>query len=195
MEQEEYYRLLDNSQRRVRETQTGIKRFLYEKIDWRDRLICISGARGTGKTTLILQHIREFFEGDMDKAIYVSLDNLWFETHSLQELIECHYRNGGTHIFIDEVHYVRNWQLIIKNIYDDYADLHIVFTGSSLLKIDADSGDLSRRQIKYVLPGLSFREYLCFEGVANKAAVDLEDLLNAHRDIAGEYTDNIRILK
>ncbi len=85
--------------------------------------------------------------------------------------VEEHYNNGGTHIFIDEVHYQNDWQLILKNIYDDNPDLHIVYIGSSLLKIDYESGDLSRRQITYKMPGLSFREYLLFEGVGEWDAI------------------------
>lgn len=97
MTNDEYYKMLDLSLKRVQEVSMITKRFLYDKIDWRDRLISISGSRGTGKTTLILQHIKDEFKTSKEKALYVSLDNLWFETHSLSELIEMHYMNGGTH--------------------------------------------------------------------------------------------------
>lgn len=195
MDIDEYYRMLDLSNRRVREIKLNTKRFLLDKIDWRDRLISISGSRGTGKTTLILQHIKSAFERDLEKALYVSLDNLWFETHSLQELVDLHYKNGGTHIFLDEVHYLKNWQIIIKNLYDDYPNVNIVYTGSSLLKIDYNSGDLSRRQMVYNLPGLSFREYLYFENIYNQEAVTLKKLLSDHKEIAGKITEGIPVLK
>ncbi len=195
MEMEEYYRILDLSNRRIRENNYSTKRFLLDKIDWRDRLICISGSRGCGKTTMILQHIHSDFTKNLDAALYVSLDNLWFATNSLSELVDMHYKNGGTHIFLDEVHYLKDWQLIIKNLYDDYPKLNIVYTGSSLLRIDSESGDLSRRQVVYSLPGLSFREYLNFEEIIDTEAVPLEKLLKDHKKIAEELIPNRPILK
>lgn len=195
MEMEEYYRILDLSNRRIRENNYSTKRFLLDKIDWRDRLICISGSRGCGKTTMILQHIHSDFTKNLDAALYVSLDNLWFATNSLSDLVDMHYKNGGTHIFLDEVHYLKDWQLIIKNLYDDYPKLNIVYTGSSLLRIDSESGDLSRRQVVYSLPGLSFREYLNFEEIIDTEAVPLEKLLKDHKKIAEEFTPNRPILK
>ena len=193
MEIEDYRQIQNISRRRVREIPVDIKRFLYTKIDWRDRLIAITGSRGTGKTTLILQHIKECFKEKPDAALYVSLDNLWFETHSLTELVEIHYNNGGTHIFIDEIHHMSDWQLKIKNIYDDFPGLSIAYTGSSLLKIDALSGDLSRRQVRYTLPGLSFREYLYFEKVIEIDPVSLPDLLSDHAGIANDISEKIRV--
>lgn len=195
MDNEEYYKMLDLSNRRVRESAYTTKRFLLEKIDWRDRLICISGSRGCGKTTMLLQHIHSDFEKNQDEALYVSLDNLWFETHSLSELVDMHCKNGGTHVFLDEVHYLKNWQIIIKNLYDDYPKLKIVYTGSSLLRLDYGSGDLSRRQVTYHLPGLSFREYLYFENIVDIKSVELTKLLTKHRELAEEITPDKAILK
>lgn len=195
MEFEDYYKMLDLSRRRINSISLTTRRFLLDKIDWRDRLISIIGSRGTGKTTLILQHIRESFTSGSDTVLYVSMDNLWFESHSLPELAEMHYQNGGTHIFIDEVHYLKNWQKIIKYLYDDFPELHIVYTGSSLLKIDYESGDLSRRQITYALPGLSFREYLYFEQAVQTDAVSLHDLLEKHVSLAIEITEKVKVFK
>ncbi|MBP5465179.1 MAG: AAA family ATPase, partial [Treponema sp.] len=159
METEAYYKILDASGRKIREINIGTERFLLKKIDWRDRLIQVSGARGTGKTTMLLQHNKSAFKANPDAALFVSLDSLWFETNSLLDLADLHYKNGGTHLFIDEVHYLKNWQQVIKNLYDDYPKLNIVYTGSSMLRIETEGGDLSRRQIIYTHPGLSFREY------------------------------------
>ncbi len=195
MEIEEYYRILDLSNRRIRENSYTTMRFLLDKIDWRDRLICISGSRGCGKTTMILQHISSAFEKNLESALYVSLDNLWFATNSLSELADMHYKNGGTHIFLDEVHYLKDWQMIIKNLYDEHPKLNIVYTGSSLLRIDYESGDLSRRQVVYSLPGLSFREYLNFEDVIDTENLSLEELLEDHKKIAEELAPNKAILK
>ena len=193
MEIEDYYKMLDLSRRRVNNISMETKRFLLQKIDWRDRLISITGSRGTGKTTLILQHIRETFPVESETALYVSMDNLWFETNALSDLIDFHYKNGGTHVFIDEIHYLKNWQKILKNIYDDYPELHIVYTGSSLLKIDYESGDLSRRQIVYKLPGLSFREYLYFEDAVSIEAISLQELLQKHIGLAADLANKVKI--
>ena len=195
MEFHEYERMLTLSERRVREVSLDKKRFLLDKIDWRDRLICITGARGTGKTTLFLQHIKECFADEPEKALYISLDDLWFEMHSIQELMEMHYQSGGTHVFMDEVHYQKDWQRLIKNLYDAYPGMYFAYTGSSLLRIDAASGDLSRRQITYTLPGLSFREYLYFEDAMAPEPISLADLLKNHTRIASQIAEKMKIFQ
>lgn len=169
--------------RRLQGTPEGFRRYLIDKVEWRDNLIAIKGAKGTGKTTMLLQHIKESFP-DKEKALYLSLDNLWFETHSINDLIEYHYTHGGTHLFLDEVHYFPGWKTLIKNINDDYPGLHVVYTGSSMLKIDSGVADLSRRQLPYTLHGMSFREYLLYEGLAEIEPVSLDLLLNSHHKIA-----------
>lgn len=156
---------------------------LMTQIDWEDRLIGIKGSKGVGKTTLILQHILQAFP-NVDDALYVSLDNLWFKSHSLKELADFFYGQGGRYLFLDEVHYYPFWQTALKNIYDEYPDLHIVFTGSSMLQLEAGEGDLSRRLIDYHLSGLSFREYLQFEGIATFPAYSLKDILIQHVQIS-----------
>ena len=172
---------------------TTFHRGLYTKIDWDDRLIGIKGPRGSGKTTMLLQRIKENFE-DKGQALYISLDNLWFASHNLMDLVDYHYTHGGTHLFIDEVHHLPYWQTLLKNIYDDFPTLHVVYTGSSMLRIDHSQGDLSRRQIVYHLPGLSFREYLEFEGLYKCEPLELEDLLKDHVKIAEEVCANIKVL-
>lgn len=180
--------------RKVDAISTDLHRYLYDKINWKNRLICIKGNRGVGKTTMLLQHIKEDFP-DRSKALYVSLDNLWFATHSLSELIEYHYTHNGTHVFLDEVHRYPHWQTVLKNLTDDYPDLYITYTGSSMLELDANEGDLSRRQIVYKMHGLSFREFLAFEhAYTMENPVSLEDLLHNHVNIASQITSKIKIL-
>jgi predicted AAA+ superfamily ATPase len=151
--------LIITSDRLVQFTKCNFTRYLYQDIDWSNRLIGITGAKGTGKTTLILQHIKQCFP-EKEKALYVSLDNIWFARHSLLELADYFYSYGGVYLFLDEVHKYPAWAIEIKNIYDSYPEMHIVFTGSSMLEIYSASIDLSRRAIVYELKGLSFREYL-----------------------------------
>lgn len=168
-------------------------RYLYHRIDWNDRLICIKGARGVGKTSLLLQHIKQDFP-NRSRALYVSLDNIWFTGHTLLELTEYHYTHGGTHLFLDEVHRYPGWIREVKNIYDSYPDLFVVFTGSSLLELDHAEADLSRRLRMYMLQGLSFREYLQFNDVMNMPPLSLMELLDNHVQKASEITAKVKVL-
>ena len=175
--------LISSFNRRLRAVPRFFTRYLAKEIDWEDRLIGIRGARGCGKTTLLLQHILdEKSKGAV--SLYASLDHLWFTTHSLEELAEYHAQHHGTHLYLDEIHHLPNWQTTLKNLYDDFPQLNIVYTGSSLLKIDSAAGDLSRRQILYTLPGLSFREFLELDKGIKLPSYSLEDILKNHTDIA-----------
>ena len=148
-------------QRRLTATPMTFFRYLYAQINWNDTLIGIKGPKGTGKSTLLLQHIKEAFRGkDLERVLYVSLDNLWFSTNDIYDVVEYHYTHGGTHIFIDEIHYYKHWQTLLKNISDDYPGLYVVYTGSSMLQMESSEGDLSRRLTMYEMRGLSFREFL-----------------------------------
>lgn len=179
--------------RRLEDTKCVYFRYLYSKIDWNERLVGIKGARGVGKTTLILQHIKRSFT-NRNNAFYVSLDHIWFSTHTLMELTEYLYTHGVTHIFLDEVHRYPNWIREIKNIYDGYPNLHITFTGSSLLEIDNAKADLSRRLRMYHLEGLSFREYLAINQIADIPAVSLNEIITNHQQIASQITAKIKVL-
>lgn len=193
MRKEDYDKLTYSSLRKVESVQMRFHRYLFYQINWNNRLIGIKGARGVGKTTLILQHIKESFE-DYSKVLYVSLDNLIFNSVSVVELVEYHYTHGGTHIFFDEVHRCRNWQTLMKNLYDDYPDLKVVYTGSSMLEIDVRSGDLSRRQRLYSLHGMSFREYLGYEQVMDVPPLSLEQLLSDATKLSCNINKDVKIL-
>jgi len=179
--------------RLIEATKLDFKRYLHPEIDWDDRLISIVGPRGTGKTTLILQHIKETFP-QRKKALYISLDNIWFTKTELLPTVREFYTMGGTHIFIDEVHRYPNWAIEIKNIYDSYPDLHIIFTGSSILEIYKSNADLSRRAITYHLHGLSFREFLKLEYHFDTIAISVEDVIENHVEIASKICSEIKII-
>ena len=117
MEEKDVLRLYETSRRLVHETPMAFHRQLLSVVNWGSRLICIKGAKGTGKTTLLLQHIREAFGDADDKCLFVSLDNLWFAAHDVIDLADWHWKHGGTHLFLDEVHHLKSWQTIVKNIY------------------------------------------------------------------------------
>ena len=194
MENSSIESLYETSERLVKSVKTDFTRYLYHLINWNNDLIGIKGARGVGKTTLMLQHIKQKFKYNLSKALYVSLDNLWFANHTLSQVVDYHYKNGGTHIFIDEIHKYPNWQTLLKNIIDEYPGFNVVYTGSSMLKIDYHKGDLSRRQIVYTLKGMSFREFLEFETQQTFTALTLEDLLHTHTEVAMQVTEKLKIL-
>ena len=169
---------------------------MYPLIDWNDTLIGIKGPKGCGKSTLILQHIKDTFKGkELEKALYVSLDNLWFSTHDIIDVVDYHYTHGGTHLFIDEIHYYKHWQTLLKNISDDYPGLYVTYTGSSMLQMESSEGDLSRRLTMYEMRGLSFREFLAYEGGMQLPAITLETLLADHVGIAMGLCNNTKILE
>ena len=160
----------------LQNTTTDFKRYLYENVSWDNRMVGIIGARGVGKTTMILQYIKEKL--DSRKALYVSADDMYFGENRLLDLADDFYKNGGEYLFIDEIHKYTEWSRELKNIYDSFPTLKVVFTGSSVLDILKGSDDLSRRAIIYKLQGLSFREYLKFYHDHETQVYSLEQIIN-----------------
>lgn len=169
--------LFEKSTQKLNIAPVSFVRSLIKEINWDARLIGIKGARGVGKTTLLLQHIKLNFPKNAGMVLYASLDDIWFNTHGLSELAMDFVKQGGTHLYLDEVHKYPNWSQELKNIYDDHPSLKIVFTGSSLLEILNARADLSRRAIVYSLQGFSFREFLNFETGSRFGIIPLEDIL------------------
>ena len=186
-------KLIEISDKRIFHAPKQFYRPAHSKIDWSERLICIKGPRGVGKTTVVLQHLANCFKGG--EALYISLDNVWVNARELYEIAEYHHSHGGTHLFLDEVHQLEGWQKLVKSLYDDIPGLSIVYTGSSLLKMESKGGDLSRRQVVYGLPGLSFREYLAFEKLIDVGPFALEEVLAGHVEIAKDMVSGLKILK
>ena len=141
---------------------------------------------------MLLQHILENYD-DIDRTLYASLDDLWFATHSLIDLVAWADRHGISRLYLDEVHRCEGWSQVLKNVYDNYPDMSIVYTGSSLLVIDNAVADMSRRQTSYTLYGLSLREYLELEGILSYEPVPLEDLPGSHVRIAMDIIGRIKI--
>jgi uncharacterized protein len=169
--------LLEVSEQLINTTQDEFKRYLYSTVDWSEKLIGIKGARGTGKTTLLLQYLHESGLPPSQVA-YLSLDEIFFLSHSVIEVVRSFHQSGGRIVVLDEVHKYPNWSKEVKNLHDRYRDLQIVFTGSSIIDISKEEGDLSRRAIVYELHGLSYREYLKLRKGIDLPIVKLEDLLN-----------------
>lgn len=168
----------------IKRVSTDFRRYLYDEIHWQNRLIAIVGSRGAGKTTLLLQHIKLNFPQLSGEVLYVSLDNLWFSTHTLLYLADEFSKQGGKALYLDEVHNYAGWSREIKNIYDSYPDMKIVFTGSSMLEVYKGETDLSRRAIRYTLYGLSFREFLQYEYNIEMDALSFEEILTNHTQLA-----------
>jgi len=160
----------------LQNTSTEFKRYLYSQIAWDSRLVGVVGPRGVGKTTMILQYIKENL--DSRKALYASADDLYFSDNRLYDLADNFYKSAGEYLFIDEIHKYPNWSRELKNIYDSFPTLKVVFTGSSILDILKGSSDLSRRALIYNLQGLSFREYLKLFHNYEYRAYSLEEIVN-----------------
>ncbi len=148
----------------LRETTTAFHRYMYDRIHWDARMIGLMGPRGIGKTTLVLQHIKE--QLPQKESLYVQAEDFYFASHRLTELADAFAKLGGKYLFIDEIHKYKDWARELKLIYDYHAELHVVFTGSSVLDIAKGAFDLSRRALMYEMQGLSYREYLeLFHGI------------------------------
>jgi predicted AAA+ superfamily ATPase len=186
--------LFEKSYRKTDNISLDFVRSIMDDIRWDSRLTCIRGARGVGKTTLLLQYMKRNLPKD-SSALYVSLDNIWFAEHRLLELIDDFVKKGGKYLFADEVHKYPNWSQELKNACDDYPELRIVFTGSSLLEILNARADLSRRAVVYQMQGLSFREYLNMSLHENFPVYSLQDIMESHRDISGEVLKRVKPLQ
>ncbi len=171
------------------------KRYLYDRIHWNERCLGILGARGTGKTTLMLQHIKDHYTPGTEKALYISVDSPFFQAQDLLTFAKTFYQLGGELLCIDEIHKYPDWSVHIKSIYDSIPDLNIIFSGSSLLQVTHQKADLSRRAIIFYLHGLSFREYLNFSLQKSYSVSSLEDILTSHVSLASQVSLDIKILQ
>ncbi len=180
------------SKKKVAAVPVAFHRYLFEKINFSHRLIALLGARGTGKTTLLLQIARQFPEKE---SLYVALDDLFFTDNNLYGLADGFYKTGGELLLLDEVHKYPDWSREIKLIYDDFPDLSVVFTSSSVLDIYKGESDLSRRAISYHLKELSFREYLMFFEKTALPVLSLNDIIHGHTDISLSLIKQFKPLK
>ena len=171
MNLEEIEHLYEISNQRLKDTPVAFRRYLQPKIDWSQRLLFLRGARGVGKTTMMLQHLKDE-DADASRMLYLSLDNIWLSARELYDLIHWYVQHGGERLFLDEVHYVENWQ--------------------TLLRIEKSAGDLSRRLAVCDVPGMSFREFLSFEGIGDFKPLTLEEILKEHVRCAREITSQVR---
>lgn len=157
-------------------TDTSFFRYIYKDINWKSKMIGLTGPRGVGKTTLILQHIKQNLP--ISETLYITAEDFYFADHRLIDLADDFVKHGGKYLFIDEIHKYESWSKELKLIYDYYPKLNIVFTGSSVLDIKQGVSDLSRRAVMYHMQGLSFREYLQLFHQITVAEYSLGEILN-----------------
>ncbi|MCX6271322.1 MAG: AAA family ATPase [Bacteroidetes bacterium] len=153
-------------------------------------MIGIKGGRGTGKTTLLLQYAK-IISPEIRK-IYISLDDIYFSEIKLPELADEFVKTGGTLMLIDEVHRHRNWSQELKNIYDRYPELKVIFTGSSMLHLTEKTADLSRRAVIYNLPGFSLREYINITSQTSFQPFLLQEILSDHLKISKLIREQVK---
>jgi len=185
-------RLYEISRVKVAAIPIKFKRYLLDDIDWNLRMIGIKGARGTGKTTLLLQRLKSL---PASESLYISLDDIYFAENRLIYFAEEFARLGGKYLFIDEVHKYPNWSQELKNIYDSLSGLNVVFTSSSALEINKGKYDLSRRALIFELPGLSFREFLLLKYELSLPLVDLDQVLTEREASIFNYLTDFKPYK
>ncbi|MFV0502327.1 MAG: ATP-binding protein [Bacteroidales bacterium] len=169
-------KLFEQSNKLISEIDLGFLRYMHDEINWQNRLIGLIGPRGVGKTTLVLQYIKQNL--NINEALYVSAEDFYFVDNKITDLADKFVKYGGKYLFIDEIHKYKDWSKELKLIYDYHKELNIVFTGSSVLDIKKGVSDLSRRAIVYNMQGLSFREYLQLFHKIMIQTFTLEDILN-----------------
>jgi predicted AAA+ superfamily ATPase len=184
--------LLEYHERLISEVPFKKIRFLYEKINWNERMIAVKGPRGSGKTTLLLQRIKEKHKSN--EALYVNIEHPWFYNNTLFDTVNEFYLSGGRYIYIDEIHKYPQWSRELKVIYDGFPKLQIIFSASSALNIYRGEADLSRRVISYYLPGLSFREYLDFKENIKFPKLEIEQIIEHHNKYCKNIIKDISIL-
>jgi len=183
--------ILIESNQKIKDISLKFVRYIIPEIKWTTRLIAIKGARGVGKTTLLLQYMA-LQKMHSPEALYISMEHQYFYDHRLIEMADQFAKNGGKHLFLDEVHKYPNWSRELKLIYDNYPMLHVVFTSSSILNINMGEADLSRRAISYSLDNLSLREYIELNAGIKLDKLDFKDVLKNHEDIAFETNKKIK---
>ncbi len=160
----------------IKHTDTRYLRYMYREIPWTNRMTAIVGPRGVGKTTLLLQYIKQNLQ--TSDTLYVSAESVYFANNTVFETAMKFNRLGGKHLFIDEIHKYKGWSTELKMIYDNLSDLQVVFTGSSVLDIYKGTADLSRRVLVFKMQGLSFREYIGMEKGIELPTYTLEQIVN-----------------
>lgn len=168
--------LFQYSNQLIAQVDAAFTRYAYDKINWQNRLLGLIGPRGVGKTTLILQYIKNNL--NLQETLYVTAEDFYFAKNRLTDLASDFVKAGGSYLFVDEIHKYPDWSKELKLIYDYHPALKVVFTGSSILDIKKGSSDLSRRAVVYSMQGLSFREYLMLFHQLEVPSYSIDEIVN-----------------
>jgi uncharacterized protein len=187
-------KLIEKSDRMILSVQHPHQREVIGKINWEWRMNGIVGARGTGKTTLMLQKLAEYQKARQE-VLYVRLDDLYFTDHTVYDLADAYRKIGGRYLYLDEVHKYPGWARELKGIYDSLPELILVFSGSSIIELTRQDADLSRRALIYEMTGLSFREYLLLADIISLPHYPLAEILSNHSSIVMDVVQHIPVLK
>ena len=174
-------KLFEQFKKLLKEIDSNFFRYIYTEMNWKNRMIGLTGPRGVGKTTMVLQHIKKNL--NPSETLYVTAEDFYFADNKLIDLAGAFVKYGGKYLFIDEIHKYKDWAKELKLIYDYHSELNVVFTGSSVLDIKKGASDLSRRAVMYNMQGLSFREYLQLFHQITLMPYSLEEILNLKVEI------------
>lgn len=169
-----------------------VRRGLMDEIDWNDRLIGIKGSRGVGKTTFLLDYAREHFGADNKECLYINLNHFYFTERTLFDFAAEFREKGGKVLLIDQVFKYANWSRELRQCYDRFEDLRIVFSGSSVMRLKEENPDLSGKVVAYHLRGFSFREFVNLMSGRSFPAYTFDEVMARHREIAREICASVR---
>lgn len=186
-------KLFEYQEELLKQVSDQFYRSLFSRLNWNERFLGITGLRGTGKTTMLLQYLKYKIK-NREEALYVTADHTWFYDHSLADLARQFVKYGGKQLLVDEIHRYPGWSRELKNIYDGLPELQLIFTASSVLDILKGEADLSRRAITRELPGLSFREYLQFHYGHAFPELSLDQLLDRPKTVVAPVLEAIKPL-
>ena len=175
----------------VEHTNAPVRRCLMDEIDWNDKLIGIKGTRGVGKTTFLLQYAKERYSSTDKQCLYVNMNNFYFQSRGIADFAGEFYRNGGKVLLIDQVFKQPDWSRELRRCYDNYPNLQIVFTGSSVMRLKEENPELNSIVKSYNLRGFSFREFLNLQTGLQLKPYSLEDILNNHEEITNQILSKV----
>ena len=175
----------------VEHTNAPVRRCLMDEIDWNDKLIGIKGTRGVGKTTFLLQYAKERYSSTDKQCLYVNINNFYFQSRGIADFAGEFYRNGGKVLLIDQVFKQPDWSRELRRCYDNYPNLQIVFTGSSVMRLKEENPELNSIVKSYNLRGFSFREFLNLQTGLQLKPYSLEEILNNHEEITNQILSKV----
>lgn len=179
----------------VEHNHAPVRRMLMDEIDWNDRMIGIKGTRGVGKTTFLLQYAKERFGANDRQCLYINMNNFYFQERGIADFAGDFYRGGGKVLLIDQVFKEPNWSSELRKCYDNYPELKIVFTGSSVMRLKEENPELNGIVKSYNLRGFSFREFLNYMSGHNFPTYSLDDIIKNHEQIAMQILPKVSPLK